>query len=155
VAGPHEGTALIGETLAHAARTMDAARALLLWDDAEEPWRHVAVWSRDGLRWTREPPDLFEPPVAPPLQGADFLCADVTAPAPRVFRVARGQSGHWVGMALHAGLRARFEIRSVVVLPLRGEALRGWLFVLDKRRPTSDDLVLGEVVARQVTARME
>jgi signal transduction histidine kinase len=152
---PHEGAALIDETLAHAASTMDAPRTLLMWDDPEEPWRHVAAWSPDGLRWTREAPSMFEPPVAPPLQGADFLCANAAAPAPRVFHVARGQSGSWAGTPLHADLCARFGIRSVVALPLRGEVIRGWLFVLDKRSPTSDDLILGEVVARQVTARME
>ena len=152
---PHEGAALIREALSQAASTMEAPRALLVWDDPEEPWRHVATWSADGLRWTREAPDMFEPPVAPPLQGADFLCADAAAPRPRVFRVAQGQSGYWAGTPLHADLRARFGIRSVVGLPLRGEVVRGWLLVLDKRGATSDDLVLGEVVARQVTARME
>lgn len=155
VAVPHEGAALIGEALGQAASTMEAPRTLLVWDDPEEPWRHVAAWSRDGLRWTREAPGMFEPPVAQPLRGADFLCADAAAPAPRVFQVARGQSGYWTGAPLHADLRARFDIRSVVALPLRGEVVRGWLFVLDKRAPTSDDLVLGEVVARQVTPRME
>jgi len=43
----------------------------------------------------------------------------------------------------------------VVGLPLRGEALHGWLLFLDKRRMTSDDMVLGDVVAQQVTARLE
>ncbi len=152
---PHEGAALIGEALTQAASTMEAPRTLLVWDDPEEPWRHVAAWSPDGLQWTREAPGIFEPLVAPPLQGADFLCGDATAPAPRVFQVARGQSGSWTGTPLHADLCARFGIRSVVALPLRGEVVRGWLFVLDKRSPTSDDLILGEVVARQVTARME
>ena len=152
---PHEGAALIRETLAQAAGTMEAPRSLLLWDDPEEPWRHVAAWSRDGLQWTREAPGMFEPPVAAPLHGADFLCGDATAPAPRVFQAARGQSSSWTGPPLHADLCARFGIRSVVGLPLRGEVVRGWLFVLDKRWLTSDDLTLGEVVARQVTARME
>ena len=152
---PREGDALIAETLAHAAGTMDAPRALLVWDDAEEPWRHVAAWSRTGLRWTREAPGLFEPLVAERLRGADFLCADAAAPAPRVFHVTLGQSGQWVGAPLHADLRARFGIRSVVGLPLRGETVRGWLLVLDIRSPTSDDLILGETVARQVTVRIE
>src|SRR5262249_47378940 len=105
--------------------------------------------------WTREAPDLFQPLVGEPLQGEDFLCADAAAPAPRVFHVGEGQSRHWIGAPLHADLRVRFDIRSVVGLPLRGEAVRGWLFVLDIRAPSSDDLVLGEAVARQVTVRME
>src|SRR5262249_7743320 len=148
-------TALLGQTLAHAAGTMDAPRCLLAWDDAEEPWRHLALWSDDGLRWTREAPDLFEPLVAEPLRDLDFLCADTVSPAPRVFYVAQGQSGRWRGVPLHPDLCARFGIRSVVGLPLRGETVHGWLFVLDIGSPTSDDLVLGQAVARQLTVRLE
>src|SRR5262249_27501965 len=139
----------------YAAGTMDAGRTLLVWDDADEPWRQVAVWSRDGLRWTREAPGLFEPLVAEPLVGLDFLCADAAAFAPRVFHVTQGQSGYWVGAPLHADLRARFGIRSVVGLPLRGDTVRGWLFILDITSPALDDLILGGAVARQVTVRME
>jgi signal transduction histidine kinase len=152
---PREGGALIGETLGYAAATMDARRALLVWDDAEEPWRHLALWSRDGLQWTREAPGLFEPVVAEPLQDLDFLCADAGAAAPRVFHVGQGESGRWSGAPLHRDLCARFDIRSVVGLPLRGGTVQGWLFFLDIGSPTSDDLLLGEAVARQVAVRME
>jgi signal transduction histidine kinase len=152
---PRDGTALIGETVAYAAGTMHARRALLVWDDAEEPWRHVAFWSRDGLWWTQEAPTLFESLVAEPLQGLDFLCANATARAPRVFRVSPGEAGHWSGAPLHPDLCARFDISSVVGLSLRGETVRGWLFFLDIGSPGSDDLVLGKAVARQVAVRME
>jgi signal transduction histidine kinase len=152
---PREGAALIGETLAHAATTMDAPRALLVWDDPEEPWRHVAVWSRDGLQWTREAPGTFEPVVAPTLEPADFLCAAAAAPAPRVLVLGPEGSHQWTGAPLHGDLLTRFAVSSVLGLRLHGEAVRGRLFVLDKPRPTSDDLVLGEVVAQQVTARMD
>jgi signal transduction histidine kinase len=152
---PREGAALIEETLAHAAVTMDAPRALLLWDDPEEPWRHVAVWSRDGLQWTREPPGTYEPIVAAALDDASFLCADAGAPEPQVLVAAPGGSHHWTGSPLHGALCTRFAIASVLGLRLHGEALRGRLLVLDKPRPTSDDLILGEVVARQVAGRMD
>jgi signal transduction histidine kinase len=152
---PRDGTALIGETLAYAAGTMDARRALLIWDDAEEPWRHVAFWSRDGLGWTREAPNVFEPLVAEPIQGLDFLCADAGAKVPRTFRIIQGIAGRWRGAPLHPDLCARFDIRSVVGLSLGAESVRGWLFFLDIESPSSDDLVLGKVVARQVAARME
>ena len=71
---PRDGAALIGETLAHAAATMEAPRALLVWDDPEEPWRYVAAWSCQGLQWTREAPDTFEPIIVPAFESADFLC---------------------------------------------------------------------------------
>jgi signal transduction histidine kinase len=43
----------------------------------------------------------------------------------------------------------------MVSLPLRGESVEGRLFVLDKTDATLDDLVLGEVVAGIVAARLD
>jgi signal transduction histidine kinase len=43
----------------------------------------------------------------------------------------------------------------VLGVPLKGEALHGWLFFLDKRHLTSDAMVMGEIVTQQVTARLE
>jgi signal transduction histidine kinase len=152
---PRDGAALIGETLAHAAATMEAPRALLVWDDPEEPWRYVAAWSCQGLQWTREAPDTFEPVVAPALERADFLCAAAGVPAPRILLLEAKGWRQAIGAPLHADLRARYGIASVLALRLRGELVRGRLLVLDKRRPTADDLVLGEIVARQVTACLD
>jgi signal transduction histidine kinase len=51
-------------------------------------------------------------------------------------------------------LQARFGIRSTLSLAFPGEALKGRLFFLDKKRITTDDILLGVVVARQVMVGM-
>jgi DNA-binding NarL/FixJ family response regulator/signal transduction histidine kinase len=152
----HEGSAAVGETLAHVAATMHAPRVLMTWEDPEEPWTHVAIWSGgDSFRWTREPPGTYEPLVPPALEGADFLCVDAGAAAPAVLRAGQEGPAHWTGEPVHPGLRERFEIHAVLGLVLHGEFMRGRLLVLDRSGMASDDLMLGGIVARQVTARMD
>jgi hypothetical protein len=56
---------------------------------------------------------------------------------------------------LHVELQARFDIAAVLALSLRGESLQGYLLALGKARLTTDDLLLGEIVASQVVAHME
>jgi signal transduction histidine kinase len=68
-----------------------------------------------------------------------FSCADAAGPA----------------APLHPRLQREYGVRGVVGVPLRSEALHGWLFFLDRRRTTTDDMVVGEIVAQQVSARLE
>ncbi|MBI4737242.1 MAG: ATP-binding protein, partial [candidate division NC10 bacterium] len=111
--------------------------------------------SQGDFQWTREPPASFEPLVAEPLAGADFLCPDARAPVPLSFRTSPDGLQHWRGAPLHPLFQARFAIGPVLSFRLQGQAVRGRLFCLDRPGMSSDDLVLGEIVARQVAARMD
>jgi signal transduction histidine kinase len=85
-----------------------------------------------------------------------FFCLDAAGPAPAVLSsVGGGRVQSWPGAPLNARLQKEYGIRRVLGVPLQGEALHGWLFFLDKRHMTSDDMVVGEIVAQQVTARLE
>lgn len=160
-AWPHESSPeagpLVRSLLEHAARTLDAPRAVLAWVEKEEPWLYIAAL--EGLEggtfsWTRSPgdPALL---VAEPLQGKGFLCPDAASPRPEVLR--RGQAGmaRWQGSPLDPGLQERFGIRSVLALAVRGESVEGWLFLLDRNDMTSDDLLLGEIAAGVVASRLD
>jgi signal transduction histidine kinase len=46
-------------------------------------------------------------------------------------------------------------MQAVLCLPLQGDCFAGHLFALDKPRMTADDLVLGEVVAREVSSSLD
>jgi signal transduction histidine kinase len=52
-------------------------------------------------------------------------------------------------------LQQQYEIRRVFGFRLAGDAFHGWLFFLDKRRMTLDDMTLGQIVAGQVATRLE
>jgi signal transduction histidine kinase len=152
---PREAQELVGEALEHAARILGAPRALMAWQVAEDPRFHLAMRPRGELHWSRETPAAFQPLVVDPLADADFLCQDASAPVATVLYASPAGLRHWRGSPLHPMLQAWFGMKAVLSLRLRGETLNGRLFCLDKSGMTSDDLVLGEIVARLVTASMD
>jgi signal transduction histidine kinase len=151
----HDASALVHGVLKQACGILRARRILMAWDEKEEPWVHLALWSSDELNWTHEPPTRFQPLVAEPLSGSDFFCRDLCAPSPKVLLTSPAGLQTWQGMPLNSDLQQRFAIKSVLSLELGGESLKGYLFFLDKRDLTSDDLLLGQVVGREVLARMD
>src|SRR2546426_4757343 len=105
--------------------------------------------------WTIVPPATFQPLVAEPLAGARLLCRHLSSAAPVVFRKSSSGVTRWRGAALHPELQASFAIDAALALPLRGETLHGHLLFLDKQGQSLDDMVLGELVAREVAARLD
>ncbi|MDW7708906.1 MAG: histidine kinase [Deferrisomatales bacterium] len=143
------------DALAHAAVTLGAPRAAVCWDDPEEPWLHLALWSAEGFERRREPPGRLDPPVAEPLLEADFCCPGPSRPRAEVTCRAPSGLARWRGEPLHPGLRAMLAPRSVLGLVLLGETFQGRLFALDKEGLGEDDLALGRAVARQVAAHLD
>jgi hypothetical protein len=55
--GPfQELSALAQNELAYAADLLHAPWVLMLWEDPEELWMHLAVWTSNGFHLSREPP---------------------------------------------------------------------------------------------------
>jgi signal transduction histidine kinase len=152
---PLEALALVRGVLKQACGILHARRILMIWSEKEEPWVHLALWSPDEFTQTRESPARFQPLVATFLSGSDFLCQDLLAPSPKVFHTSLAGLQTYQGSPLHPDLQQRFAIKSVISLNLHGESVEGHLLFLDRRDLTSDDLLLGQVVAREVLARLD
>lgn len=150
-----EAPALVRDLLKHTAELLRVPRVLMAWEEPEEPWFHLASWSRGEFQWNRQPPGTYEPLVAEALNGVDFLCLDARAPVPTCLHTASAGLQRRPGPPLHPELQARFAAGPVLSLRLQGQVVRGRLFCLDKSGMTADDLVLGEIVARQVATRMD
>jgi signal transduction histidine kinase len=147
--------ARVQDALHHAAAVLGADRVLMLWDETDEPWRYRASLAGDAFECVREPSDGADPLVAGPLAARDFLCQDAGGARPAVlYRGARGIE-RWSGAALAPGWQERLGCRSLLGLRLEGEGFAGRLLVLDKPALTTDDLVLGGIVARQVAADLD
>jgi signal transduction histidine kinase len=146
---------LLSDMLKYAAGILRAPRVIMVWEEEEEPWFHIASWSNDDFRYTREPPDAFEPLVPEPLQGTDFLCADTRVAVPSVLYSSAGGLQRWHGAPLNPAFQERFGIRGSLSLNMEGKGLNGRLFFLDKKRMTSDDLVLGRIVANELATQMD
>ena len=152
---PREAPALVRDLLQHTTELLGAPRVLMAWEEPEEPWFHLASWSRGEFQWNRQPPGAYEPLVAGPLVGADFLCPDAGAAHPTSLHTTSAGLHRVQGPPLHPGLQTQFAIGAVLSLRLQGQIVKGRLFCLDKSGQTVDDLLLGEIMARRVAASMD
>jgi hypothetical protein len=98
---------LLRDILGYAAGILRSPRIIMAWEEEEEPWLHVASRSGDDFRYTREPPNAFEPLVPEPLQGTDFLCADTRVAVPSVLHSSGGRLQRWHGAPLDPAFQAR------------------------------------------------
>ena len=89
--------ALVRDLLERTAGVLVAPRVLVAWEEADEPWLYVASWGRGEFRGTREPPGTWEPLVAEPLAGTDFLCPDSKAAVPTVLHTSPQGPHRWRG----------------------------------------------------------
>jgi signal transduction histidine kinase len=146
---------LAGQLLQRAAAVLDAARALLVIEDPEEPWSHVFSWRDGGLSHERRAAahDLDgdgraiadESPFLLKGRGPDRSALYLSARGPRVRK----------DVPLPDWLTPYLDAATVVGLPLRGESARGYLFLLDPPDVTADDLRLADVLGRHVSDALE
>ncbi|HEU4345415.1 MAG TPA: histidine kinase, partial [Candidatus Binatia bacterium] len=116
----------------------------------------VATWSNGSFEWDGESDGDSQPVIAEPLAHTSFLCHDLRKASPRVLYSDANRFNFWQGTPFNSEFQTQYAIDSdalCTVLP--GDYLEGQLIFLDKRSMTSDDLVLAEIVARMVAARMD
>jgi signal transduction histidine kinase len=145
---------LARELLQHAASVVGAPQAVLVWNDADEPWVQVASWHRGAFTHARHAPAAIQPVVRDELSGCSFLRPSSGDERALVRRTPEGFAP-WEGSPLHRLVEEQCAPGSVLGLPLHAETFDGWLLLVGKPLPSVDDLVLGEVVAGVVAARLE
>jgi signal transduction histidine kinase len=152
---PTEAPGVVRALLEHAAKALVAPRTMLVWEEAEEPWCHVALWSGGELDWRREAPGAYAPLAPGALAETAFFLADRPGGGSPLRLITPGGALPWSADPVPAGLRAGFGLGAVLSVPLRGASLAGRFFALDRLDMTSDELVLGEIVARQIAVQMD
>lgn len=143
------------ELLASAARVIGAPGAVAAWVEREEPWFYWASWQAGAFSCSREASLALAPLVAAPLADASFLCPDPARDPPAVVCRRQGRVARWTGQPLPEASRRRLGEGPILGVVLAGELLDGRLFFLGKEGMSSDDLVLGEIVAGIVAARLD
>jgi signal transduction histidine kinase len=151
----HEPRTLVRNELARAADILSAPRVLLIWEELEEPWMYVALWSPTEFRWTCEPPTAFEYLATAPLGEASFLCRDTNRPLPRVLYTSSTGLHHWRGQPLHPDMQKQFAIDAVLSSSLRGAVVEGRIFFLGKPGFTPNDLMISDYIAHQLAADLD
>src|SRR5215470_3300442 len=109
---PDNVEGMIREVLVRIADALAAPRVLLVWEEREEPWLNIALWSQQRVKFTREAPTPLAPLTADALADVDFFCSDVDASRPAVlFAAPNTDFLRWRGHPLNTMLRDRFSIR--------------------------------------------
>ncbi len=148
--------ALLCEMLAHVAGVLKAPRIILAWEEKEEPGRHLASWSGNDFQQKRETPQAtLSPLVAESLTGTSFFCLDASAPQPSIVTASSAGFRIVPCSPLQEQFQKHFDIKSVLSVPLQGEMLYGRFFAVGKSSINEDDLVLGEITARQIASRLD
>ena len=148
-------TALATELLQRSAEILRVSRAMIVWDTGDSPALHIATCDGPRMVHAEESIDAIPPIVDPSFRGSSFLVSNKlaliaakTAPSDDVLRLLAASP-------IDATFRKRFNIGDVLASRFSGETVSGWLFVLDRQDVTTDDLVMVDVVAGLVEARLE
>ena len=152
---PADADDALGALLEHATRVLQAPRAALAWEDEEEPWANLVVWSGSSLEWQRGAPGDFSPLAPEDLAERTFF---VTEPDPDggAHRVlTKDGVERRADDPLPPVLRERVGAASALSVPLQGESVTGRFFALDSPAMTSDEIVLGKILARQIALQMD
>jgi len=151
-------SAMMKEILKQTAVILKVPSILAIWDEDEEPWLHVASWSKNEFRYTRESSDVFGEPVAEPLTGKNFFCSNLLAPKtiiPESSTSLPTHFLHWDGAPLSPQLREKFPLPAVLSLVLYGKSVEGRLFAFGRQRMPDDGFILGQVVAREISNSLD
>jgi signal transduction histidine kinase len=145
----------IQEVLTYAARILEVAQVVLVWEEEDEPSLRIATIASGRFDLMRERPDAFDSLVADELRLSSFLCSDAHARSCEVLQRVPGGFRFWRGAPLNRTFRDRFQITSVIGLRLATGSIEGWLFAVGRPRPSADDILLGDIVGRLVTGVLE
>lgn len=143
---------LLKSSLPEAAEIIGARRALLIWDEPEEPSRFVAYAASSRVELRRESPDAYGTLVPPALADAAFISFS----KPGIVVLEKdGKMRSASGGGIDPDLRSAFLITDFVSVPLSGTEIRGRLFFLEHPAAVSDSLFLAEIIGSELLARME
>jgi signal transduction histidine kinase len=146
---------LLAQIMGEARSILRTQRVLMVWEESEEPWIHLVLFSDGKLERSRKPTGSFASLVAEPLEGKSFFSQDVRQSSAVAVDGDTHAAQRWHGAPVNDELQRMFDITSVLSVNVSGENFTGQLFFLDRPALTTDDLVLAEVVAAQIVMSVD
>lgn len=146
---------VIAQNLEEAQKILNTPRVLMAWEEFDEPWLYLAMFSDGKLQQSRKPPGSVVPLVADSLEGKSFLSQDVRQAKAIALDAVTHESQHWQGECINNELQQTFAITSVLSVQLSGETFKGRLFFLDKADQATDDLILAEIIGAQLMTNVD
>lgn len=148
---PADEPQMIRESIARSCSIFGAQRALLVWEESDEPWQHVDFW-HDGADSSERTGLRYDPVVDPRVTGLHFHTPDAVAAEQVVTFGTDCYPTQIDGPVVHPDLALRFEMRPILSVALTGDSLDGRLFLLN---PARIDRFLAEIVASTISSRFD
>jgi signal transduction histidine kinase len=152
---PDTADGMVRELLVRVARVLPAPRLLLVWEDREEPWVNLALWSGHEVALSRDAPNALTPLTLETLADVDFFCEEAGDDNATVVYASDGEFAGCEGAPLNRELQSRFSIRQVLAVQFQSANFTGRILWLDMPRMSTDQLALGHLIAGQVSARID
>jgi signal transduction histidine kinase len=144
------GSPSLGRSLAHAVEVMRGTGALVVWEDAQEPYVYTAACFGGGGESGELAADAFGEAVAPALETECFLARD---PSARSVLLA-DRSIACSAPAVNPALR-QLAGRPLISAPFASSKFTGRVFIVEPRPLDRDLLPLAQIVARRLGIELE
>lgn len=148
---PADAEELTSEALERSTAIFGCSRAVLVWEETEEPWQNVDLWLH-GERHSERGSRRFDPVVDARVGRHHFHTPDALRSEPVVVFGKDEFPRQIEGPVVHEGLAKEFQMRSILSLDLLGDTIDGRLFLLN---PARIDRFLAEIVASIVASRFD
>ena len=145
---------VIRESLEYATRVLNAPAALLIWQDEDVPQTNLAAYTPTSLERTTLTENLSElVPVPPDVRR--FLSVGANGSARTIAFSERTRD--LPSPVVSEALVARYAIETIIAAALPERSHQGWLLLLNRepRTMTTDDLLLADIVAADVSGSVE
>jgi len=152
---PDTSDGMIRDLIVRVADVLAAPRVLLVWEDREEPWVNLALWSGQEVALSREAPNALTPLTLETLANVDFFWEEAGDDNATVVYASGDQFAGRAGAPLNRELQRRFSIRQVLAVRFQSANLTGRILWLDMPRMSTDQLAFGQLIAGQVSARID
>ena len=138
-------------SLGHAADVAGAERILTIWEEVEEPFVNVAIWTKQAYQTSQEPPGSFGSLVDPEVDGLTFMSGG----RPHLSVMLADGSLTLRFSAITPKLVQDFRIERSITAPILTQNIRGRIFLLDSVPLTEDMAMLAKIVASRIGIELE
>ncbi len=152
---PLDSQGLIRESLERSAIVFRASRALMAWEEPDEPFLHLALFAGGEVRLLETEAGSYEPLYDERLGDFPFLCNELSADKQDVSYLSSSGEQRLAGCPIHPLLAKDLQISSLLSFDLDGDTIQGRLFLLDLPWVSSELFPVGQVAAAMIVSRMD
>jgi signal transduction histidine kinase len=135
----------------HVAGVLRVPRVLVLWEQSDEPFLHIALLANGRCHQDQKSVDAFGDWTAPDLTSITFASDNVRSK--RCITIGGPKTSK--GPLISRSLESEFQLKSVATAPFTAEICTGRIFMLDGPDWDEDDLTLTEIVASRIGIELE